>query len=109
MNVPYRPLGIIVGIIERLGLEVTYAYEDLVFISHNAFLLRMGAEGHLVHVYFNIDSETDKRPEMLQQLSAAATQEGLTVLESGTYAMEPREDEQLDIHFYEVKSDGVET
>ncbi len=101
MDIPYRPLGIIVGIVERMGLDVTYAYEDLVFISHNAFLLRMGEKGEQVHLYFNEESEEDQRDEVQEQLTGLGTESGVRFLNSGTYNMTQREDEQLDIHFNE--------
>lgn len=103
MTIPFRPLGIITAVIEQMQLEVTYAYEDLVFISHNAFLLRMGDTGPKVHLYFNTDSETDKREDIENQLTEYAAERGLTILNSGTYHIKPREDEQMDIHFYETE------
>jgi hypothetical protein len=90
-----------------LGLEVTYAYDDLVFISHNAFLLRMGDKGQDVHLYFNTESDSDQRGPLEEQLRTLAAEQGLKIHNSGTYTMEPREDEQLDIHFNEITSDGV--
>ena len=60
MSVPYRPLGLIMEAVELMGLEVTHAYEDLVFISHNAFLLRMGSEGQQVYLYFNEGCEPEQ-------------------------------------------------
>ena len=102
MTVPYRPLGIIVQVIEQMDLEVTYAYEDLVFISHNAFLLRMGDKGENIHLYFNEESEADKREQIEQQLIDLATNFELNILNSGTYHIQPREDEQVDIHFHEI-------
>lgn len=101
MLVPYRPLGIITEVIEQMDLEVTYAYEDLVFISHNAFLLRMGETGEKIHLYFNEESEVDKRDPILSQLTALGAERGLEILLSGTYAMKSGKDEQLDIHFRE--------
>ena len=105
MDIPYRPLGIIVGVVEQMDLDVTYAYEDLVFIEHNAFLLRMGETGAQVHLYFNAESDVDRRGAVAEQVSALAGKEGLQVIESGTYTMEPREDDQLDIHFHESEAE----
>ena len=101
MMIPYRPLGIIAEMIEQMDLEVTYAYDDLVFISHNAFLLRMGARGEQVYLYFNNESERDKRQDILDQLSTLAQDRGLSLLHHGTYVMTPRDDAQLKICFYE--------
>lgn len=51
MPLPYRPLGYIREVVNQLGLEVTYIYEDLVYIEHNAFLLQMGDRGKS-HIFF---------------------------------------------------------
>ncbi len=101
MSLPYRPLGILTEVIESMGLDVTYAYDDLVFIEHNAFLLRMGEKGEDIHLYFNEESEEDKRPLVAEQLTELASKRGFHILQSGTYVMKPRQDEQVDIHFNE--------
>ena len=104
MSIPYRPLGVITETIESIGLDVTYAYEDLVFIEHNAFLLRMGQQGEKVHLYFNCESLPESRKDIAKQLTEMALEKGLQILQSGTYTMKQREDNQLDIHFNESVS-----
>ena len=32
-----RPLGTVMQLLEELGHEVSYAYDDLVFVNHNGF------------------------------------------------------------------------
>lgn len=94
----------IIEVVEAMDLEVTYVYEDLVFISHNAFLLRMGQQGERVHLYFNEESDPADRPKITAQLTEAASSHHLEILNSGTYTMNPRPDTQLDIHFNETIS-----
>ena len=106
MSIPYRPLGLITVAVEKMDLEVTHAYEDLVFISHNAFLLRMDETPEVVHMYFNEESEPELRPEMTKQFGNFAQTQGLCVLTSGTYKMTQRPDEQIDIHFSETPAEG---
>ncbi len=101
MPVSYRPLGMIAEMIEQMDLKVTHAWEDLVFISHNAFLLKMGDRGELVYLYFNQESDPGRRDEIADQLTALAADRGLQVFNSGAYLMKPRDDEQIDIHFHE--------
>ncbi len=85
-----------------MDLEVTYVYEDLVFISHNAFLLRMGEKEPQVHLYFNEESQPDDRDIITKQLTELASPRGLQIIDSGSYVMKSRQaDEQLDIHFAE--------
>ena len=104
MTVPFRPLGIITEVVEQMGLDVTYAYEDLAFISHNAFLLRMGDLGKDVHLYFNEESDAAERSTITEQLTQLASARDLTIINSGTYGMKSRPDDQLDIHFIENPS-----
>ena len=104
MTIPFRPLGIITEVVEQMGLDVTYAYEDLAFISHNAFLLRMGDKGKDVHLYFNEASDAAERSTITEQLTQFASARDLTIINSGTYIMKPRPDDQLDIHFTETLS-----
>ncbi|MHC4553087.1 MAG: hypothetical protein ACYSUT_10045, partial [Planctomycetota bacterium] len=70
----------------------------------NAFLLRMGDRGQDVHLYFNDESDADKRDQVQEQLMSLAIQRGLNVMYSGTYDMKQRDDEQMDIHFHEINS-----
>ena len=107
MTVPYRPLGIISAMIAEMELEVTYAYEDLVFISHNAFLLRMGEKGGDVFLYFNQNCEFENRGVILQTITELGALRGLEVLDSGTFEMEPRDDDQLEIRFVEKLKQGA--
>lgn len=86
-TVPFRPLGIIKMLMEGLGFEVTHCYEDLVFIEHNAFLLRMEAKGEEVSLLFNTESDVNKRKEIEEQLKTAGKEHNLIISCSGTYQM----------------------
>ena len=68
MTIPYRPLAIVREIINAMGLEVTYAYEDLVHVEHNAFLLQMGESGEIVNLYFNTESLAEERDKITDRL-----------------------------------------
>lgn len=47
MGLPYRPLGMVKAMLETIGIEITYSYEDLIFIQHNHFLLQFGKSDEL--------------------------------------------------------------
>ncbi len=100
--VPFRPLGIIKMLLETLGFEVTHCYEDLVFIEHNAFLLRMEEKGEEVSLLFNTDSDIDKRNEIEELLKNAGNEYNLRISCSGTYQMTACEaDGTINIEFKE--------
>ena len=103
--VPFRPLGILKMLLETLGFEVTHCYEDLVFVEHNAFLMRMEAKGEEVSLLFNTESDLDKRDEIEELLKNEGKAHNLIISSSGTYQMIPNEaDGTINIEFKERTS-----
>ncbi|MFV0439130.1 MAG: hypothetical protein ACK5PS_17250 [Desulfopila sp.] len=100
-SIPLRPLGLVKNIVDQNGLDVTYVYEDLVFIEHNAFLLQMGAEsGADLLVWFNTDSDPEAREEIFQGLAMAAQNNGMRARSGGTYTMASEEEsDAFQLHF----------
>ncbi len=79
---------------------MTHCYDDLIFIEHNAFLLQMGDEGEEVMVWFNTESEPDKRDEIFEALHQQGNLFGLQLIRKGEYALVPNEEEEsLQIQF----------
>ncbi len=100
--IPYRPLGILKTVIETLGFEVTHCYEDLVFIEHNAFLLRMEQKGEEVSLLFNTESDVDKRQEIAEMFKTEGKAHKLNIANTGTYQMTPNEsDGTINLAFHE--------
>ena len=103
MTIPFRPLGLIASVVEALGFQVSYAYDDLVFITHNAFLLRMEDEGEDVFLYFNEACEVSARQPIVDHLTSLATHKELVIHEAGTFAMSQKDTENLNIQFYDYE------
>lgn len=100
--IPYRPLGIIKTLLDSLGFQVTHCYEDLIFIEHNAFLLRMEEKGEEVSLFFNTDSNKEKRIEISEILTTKGSSLGLDISSKGTYTMTQNEENAtIDISFNE--------
>jgi hypothetical protein len=85
--IPFRPLGILKTVLESLDFQVTHCYEDLVFIEHNAFLLRMEEKGEEVSLFFNSESEAGKRAGIAASLAGAGKLHRLVILRRGTYRL----------------------
>ncbi|GAK51095.1 hypothetical protein U14_02337 [Candidatus Moduliflexus flocculans] len=101
MSVPYRPLGYIREIVASLGLDVTYVYEDLVYVQHNAFLLQMGERGEDVFLYFNTESAPGERDAITEQLRKIGVTRQLQIQRKGTYTMTQIPDEEnIRIEFF---------
>jgi hypothetical protein len=102
-TVPYRPLGLIKTILEKLGYEISHCYEDLIFVNHNAFLLRMEEKGEDVSVLFNVDCTPAACEEATKSLFDAGREMHLNITPAGTYEIVPDEENAtLDIHFNET-------
>ncbi|MBM3162672.1 MAG: hypothetical protein FJZ79_05010 [Chlorobi bacterium] len=101
MEQTLRPLGTIMQLLEELGHEVTYAYEDLVFVNHSDFLLQFGETGSVLNLFFN--SECPKREADLieESLIPAADRKGLSITTKGRYTINEQPDENLQIRFFD--------
>jgi hypothetical protein len=98
--IPYRPLGLIVSMLESVGFQMTHCYDDLLFVEHNAFLLQMGEKGEDVGIWFNEESEVGKRSAIFDALHSQSPAYGLQLTNKGLYKLVPNEeDETLQIEF----------
>jgi len=97
---PLRPLGDVMTLIETLGHEVTYAYEDLVFINHNDFLLQFDdAQPNTLDLFFNTECSTAEADAVAESMIPEAASKGLTIRRKGTYTMTEAEGDNLQITF----------
>jgi len=105
VTIPYRPLGILKTLVESLGFEVTHCYEDLVFIEHNAFLLRMEERGEKVSLFFNVASDVEKRAEIAERFISEGKVHNLVISCPGTYQMTANEaDGTISLEFKEKQN-----
>lgn len=85
--IPFRPLGLIMNVIETCGLNVGHLYEDLIFTEENMILMRMEADPKLVSFYVNEDCESRVAKKLAEKLSLNALDEGLKFVRKGSYAL----------------------
>jgi len=86
-------------LVESLGHEVTYAYEDLIFINHNDFLLQFTREPDTLDLFFNTVCSDDESGKIMTGMIDEASKRGLTILRKGTYTMKEAPDNTLQIVF----------
>lgn len=99
-TVPYRPLGLIKELLAAMNLDITYMYEDLIFVEHNAFLLQMGDKAEEIYVWFNSDSVPADRPEIMAALKILAAPLALELIAAGIYGMQQNsENESFQLEF----------
>lgn len=81
-----RPLGDVVELVQAMGLNVTYAYDDLAFIEHNAFLFRFD-EGRKLSLFFNEDCPEEDAKKLEQQIVSLSRKGNLSVNRRGIFSM----------------------
>ncbi len=101
MSIPLRPLALIKNLVEAMGLDISYAYDDLIFVEHNAFLLQMSKEkGEDLGVWFNQASNVDDRPLIFSQLQEEGEKLSLKINEQGVYTLSSEEgNESFQLNF----------
>jgi len=102
MTIPFRPLSEVKMLLEEAGADVSYAYDDLVFVEHTAFLLQFDDEKPSnLKIYFNTDID-DKRAEAeYKKLLPFVEKHKMSLTASGKFSLKQKEEaEELDILFY---------
>lgn len=96
-----RPLGIAKEIIENTGLQVTYVYDDLIFVEHSPFLIQFDDnDSKNLKLFFNVDCETDAVVKLTTQLKNAAKARDFIIQNSGKFEMKPKKgSDELEISF----------
>jgi len=103
MEVQNRPLGTVMQMVEEMGSEVTYAYEDLVFINHNAFIVQFTDSPSVLKIYFNKDYTQTQIDMLTKGLMAHAPKHGFEIQFKGTYGLEQKDGDNLEIKFFDQK------
>ncbi len=104
------PLGEIIEVVESISvgpvpMKVSYAYEDLVFMEHNAFLLQFTPKADEVLVHTNIAADMDEVKEPIAALKTAAAGRGITISDGSFYRLDQAHDQNVTIKFMEKKQD----
>ena len=102
MTIPIRPLGKVKELVESIGLDISYAYDDIVFSDHSLFILQFNDNNpNLLTLYFNIDCEEEEQASVQSKLIMAAKSFGLTIQYKSTFALTQVENEEnLQIEFH---------
>nr|MBF0222205.1 hypothetical protein [Desulfobulbaceae bacterium] len=98
------PLGTLMEVIESvkgtlIPMKVAYAYEDLVFLEHNVFLLQFTDKENKVLLHKNVTAEKDTIESSIAALKSAAQGKNITIVEGSLYSIEQADDENVRINF----------
>ncbi|MBN2703068.1 MAG: hypothetical protein JXR23_02560 [Pontiellaceae bacterium] len=94
-----KPLGKITAILADLGLEVTYAYDDLVFVQHSAFLLQFTEDPAALKLFTNSECNPAEANAIASNMVIAFDEAGFAVNPSGKYTLSQNDDQTLNLVF----------
>ena len=102
MSIQFRPLGKVREMIQSLGLDISYAYDDLVFADHSLFIIQFDdKKANLLKLFFNIDCEAQELKRIEKLLGAEAQLAGLIIEKKGTFSLQQKvEAEELELTFH---------
>ena len=89
---------------DATGLDVAYAYEDLVFSEHGIFILQFDQrKKNSMICWFNNDCIETERHSLLKSLTTTAQLNGEKIVYKGKFEMVQKDDEeQISIKFTRV-------
>lgn len=102
MTIPFRPLSDVKMVLEEAGTDITYAYEDLIFVEHTAYLLQFDDEKPSnLRIYFNTEIDSKQAEEEEKKLTPLLTKRKMKLVKAGKFELKQKEDsEEIDILFF---------
>lgn len=100
MNESLPPIGKVLNWLDASGFVVSYAYDDLVFVESNAFLLRFGQSGAMeIMIHFNTECESAKAAELEKQLLEEAQKHELAPIRGSRFTLSKKNEEEIEVYF----------
>jgi len=96
----YRNLDAVRYIVkEATSLDIMYAYEDLVFPEHGAFLIQFDdTNPKTLFCFFHSDCNTDDKKKIYSQLLKISSENNFTLKNKGMFNLEEKNGE-IEIRF----------
>ena len=82
-----RELGLVREALAAAGMEISFAYEDLIFLEHNGFLLQFSDNPHAIRLHVNIEADEKELAGAIALLQRKTTEAGLTLKIGEKYRM----------------------
>lgn len=100
MDMNYRDLEKVRVIIkDATDLDVTYAYEDMVFPDHTAFIIQFDDNNlNNLFCYFHEDCKGEDQDKLFKSLMSVCKESKVTLDNKGAFKLE-QNGEKVEIHF----------
>lgn len=102
MTIALRPLAEVKMMLEETGNDISYAYDDLIFVEHTAFLIQFDDEKpENLRLFFNTELNKSESDSIITKLTPAAKKRKFNLINSGSFTLKEKEEsEELDILFF---------
>ena len=88
---------------EATDLDIMYAYDDLVFPEHGAFIIRFDNQSAAkVFCHFHKDCIYTEKERLFASLSSLAKRNDLEIEPGATYSLSEKNDHEVEIKFMEL-------
>lgn len=92
-------IGVVKDIVESIGMKIGHAYENLVFLDHNAFILQFTEEDDKVTIHSNSTADKTSLKSIISLLQMAAQNREMIFSEGSDYSLSQVDDENLRLEF----------
>ncbi len=93
------PLGIVKEIVENAGMGISYAYEDLVFLEHNSYLLQFTDNEAEVLIHINQEADQEAVSHDIGRLQEVAMNHTMRFVEGEKYTLSQEDGETIKLDF----------
>ena len=97
-------LGFVKNIVEAVGMDISYAHEDLIFLEQNGFLLQFTDNAKEVLVHTNSEADEAVISHDINTLMESALNHDMHFYKGGFYTLTQVDDENIRIEFSETKA-----
>ncbi len=99
-----RELGLVREALTAAGMDISYAYEDLVFLEHNGFLLQFTDTPRELIIHVHNEADTDRISGAVALLRTKGADLNLVFTRGGRYRIHEADGDNIKIELYRSSS-----
>lgn len=88
---------------DATGLDIMYAYDDMVFPEHGVFLIRFSEEDPaVIFCHFHEDCPDNEKTPIFSSLKISSELNGYKIIEGNQYKLSPKNESEIEIKFQDA-------
>lgn len=96
-------MGVVKEVVESAGMVISYAYDDLVFIEHNAFLLQFTDKENELAIHVNYEADEQAIQDDIARLKVEASVRNMIMLSGRYYRLHQDDEDNIRLEFINAK------